>query len=275
MSDHESPRAPADLDYQEFARKMALFEDGPTTTRFEQLRSAGIDLPDANAIADSDLRTKLWRVLAELAKLRVYLDQTDHLSDRDLYEMLWRDVLREEVPAIDEIGFNHCISLLSNGGDEETRLYLAYYADDEWRRQWQIDFPDYVMPAPADPPYNRDCLLPRPNYELGPEARAWLTANGSASALATNRFGNTENALRFVEQLYAAGASDVTIGGVTLLPNHGWSPYADTLIVELPASREQRHTIFELMESVGRPDEHERFGPLTDSGQERIRLWWD
>lgn len=275
MSDHQSPGDPADLEYQEFARKMALFEDGPTTTRFEQLRSAGINPLDPDTIADDDLRTKLWQLLAELAKLRAYLDQTDHLSDRDLYDVLWRDVLREEVPAIDELGFNHPISLLSNGGEEETRLYLMYYADDEWRRQWQADFPDYVMPAPADPPFNRDCLLPRPNYAPGPEARAWLAANWSASAFATNRFGDTQNALRFVEQLYAAGASDVAIGGVMLLPNHQWTPYADTLIVELPASHEQRHMIFEVMESVGRPDERDTLGPLLDSGQARIRLWWD
>lgn len=254
---------------------MALFEDGPTTTPFEQLRSAGIDLPDPAAIAESDLRTTLWQVLAELAKLRVYLDGTDHLGDRDLYERLWHGVLREEVPAIDEIGFNYCVNFPSNGSEEETRLYLMYYADDEQRRQWQTDYPDYVMPAPADPPHDRDCLLPRPNYERGPEARAWLAANWSASALATNRFGNTANAREFVEQLYAAGASDVTIDRVMFLLNHDWTPYADTLIVDLPVSQEHRHTIFEVMESVGGPDEHETLGPLLDAGQERIRLWWD
>ena len=102
-----------------------------------------------------------------------------------------------------------------------------------------------------------------------------MAANWSASALATNRFGDTENARRFIEQLYAAGAPDVTIDGVMVLPNHDWMPYADTLIVELPASQEQRHTIFEVMESVGRPDEHDTLGPRLDSGHERIRLWWD
>lgn len=105
MTSDESRRSAHDRDYQEFARKMTLFEDGPTTTQFEQLTSAGVELPDPDAIADVDVRAKLWQVLAELAKLRTYLDQTNHLGDRELYATLWRDVLREDVPAIDEIGF--------------------------------------------------------------------------------------------------------------------------------------------------------------------------
>ena len=101
------------------------------------------------------------------------------------------------------------------------------------------DFPDDVMPERADPPYNRDCLLPRPDHELGPEAREWLGANWSASALAGNRFQDTAQALTFVEQLYAAGARHVRVDHVMFLHNHLWTPYADTLIVDLPTD----HTV--------------------------------
>ena len=85
--------------------------------------------------------------------MRTYLDQTNHLGDRELYATLWRDVLREDVPAIDEIGFNHCVNLLSTGGAAaDTLLVLEDYADDEERQQWMKDFPDDVMPERADPP---------------------------------------------------------------------------------------------------------------------------
>ena len=127
----------------------------------------------------------------------------------------------------------------------------------------------------AAPPYNRDCLLPRPDHELGPEAREWLGANWSASALASNRFRDTAQALTFVEQLYAAGAQNVRVDSVMFLHNHLWTPYADTLIVDLPIDRTRRSELFELMEGTGQPDEHDRLGPLLDSGQESVRLWWD
>lgn len=37
---------------------------------------------------------------------------------------------------------------------------MKYYADEETRRQWKNDFPDYEMPEHEDPPYDRDRLLP-------------------------------------------------------------------------------------------------------------------
>src|SRR5829696_3251876 len=91
--------------YEEYARKMDLFMDGPTTTYFQQLLDAGIQLPEPDAVSDADIRTKLWEVLAGLDKIRAYLEQTNHLSDRELYAKLWHDTLRGETPAIDEIGF--------------------------------------------------------------------------------------------------------------------------------------------------------------------------
>jgi len=41
---------------------------------------------------------------------------------------------------------------------------MRYYADEEWRRRFQEEFPDFVMPEHEDPPYDRDRLLPHPDY---------------------------------------------------------------------------------------------------------------
>jgi hypothetical protein len=256
---------------------MRLFEDGPTTTNFQQLIEKGVELPEPDSVGDADIRTKLWAVLAGLAELRVYLDHTDHLSDRELYAKLWSDTLRSEVPAIDEIGFNSQVQLLQcDGVEPETSLYLRYFADDAWRTDWQKEDPDYEMPPHEGPPFNRDCLIPCPDYAGLPEAAEWLRANWGSSAFASNRFGATAHALNFVEQLYAAGATMVAIDNIMMLPNHDWTPYADTLIVVLPDDRACRRELFDLIEHDGRPDEWDKSDePLSDFGQNSIRLWWD
>jgi hypothetical protein len=274
MSEHSPRSGRDDESYKEYARKMDLFMDGPTTTNFEQLTAAGIQLPEPDAVAEAGLRTKLWEVIAGLAELRVYLDQTDHLSDRELYAKLWHETLRVETAAIDEIGFSSHVSLLQPDGVEpDTSLFLKYYADDKEREWWRQDDPDFAIPPHEDPPYNRDALLPCAHGGK-PDAAAWLRANWSASAFATNRFGTTKQALEFVEQLHAAGATGVWIDNIMMLPNHDWTPYADALLVEVPEDPARRHELFEFMEHVGRPDE-DAGEVLTDHGQKEVRLWWD
>jgi hypothetical protein len=278
MPDKLSKKPEADS-YAEYERKMLLFENGPTTTNFQQLIDKGVELPEPDSVSDTEIRSKLWEVLAGLHALRVYLDHTDHLSDRELYVKLWNDTLRCEVPAIDEIGFNsHVQVLLCSGEEPETSLYLRYFADDTWRTDWQKDNPDYDMPPHETPPFNRDALIPSPDYEGLPEAGDWLRANWGPSAFATNRFGPTSHALEFVDQLYATGATMVAIDNIVMPPDHAWTPYADTLIVVLPDDPARRRELFELMKHIGRPDQD---GPdpieelFIDSGQRSVRLWWD
>jgi hypothetical protein len=124
MPENQRPRAGAwaDGEYREFVKKMELFENGPTTTNFAQLIAHGIQLPDPGSISDADISAKLWEVIAGLSRLRVYLDQTDHLNGRELYATLWRDVLRADVPAIDEIGSNNHVGLLSPGSEEQMEV---------------------------------------------------------------------------------------------------------------------------------------------------------
>jgi hypothetical protein len=271
-TDDERPRID-EASYREYARKMDLFMEGPTTTYFERLQAGGIQLPDPDALAEADLKTKLWEVIAGLAAQRVFLDQTDHLTDRELYVWLWSELLRGETPAVDEIGFSTELGLQPDGVEPDTTLYLKYYADDSEREMWAKDDPDLVIPPHEDPPYDRDALLPC-MHGAKPDAAGWLRANWSDSAFATNRFGTTTRAREFVEQLHSAGATGVWIDNIMMLPNHHWTPYADTLLVDVPEDSAKRRELFELMEHVGRPDE-DGGEVLMDHGQKQVRLWWD
>jgi len=149
-----------------FWKYVVDYEKAPLTTNFKQLEEAGIQLPAPETLHDQQLTKKLWEVIHALALLRVFLEDTDHLSDRELYTKLWSDMLREEVKAMppDPDGAYH-LSPLGGCSDEDLQLQMKYYADEEWRRSFQEEFPDFQMPEHEDPPYDRDRLLPQPNYD--------------------------------------------------------------------------------------------------------------
>ena len=151
--------------HEEFLRNIIEYETAPWTTHQQQLQEAGIALPSPAELDDEQLKAKLWEVIEALGELRVFLQCTNHLSDRELYAELWGDLLREEVKAVayDEYSAYH-IDLIGSGSEEDIHLWMKYYADEETRRQWMDEWPDDEMPDHVDPPYDRDRLLPTPGY---------------------------------------------------------------------------------------------------------------
>jgi len=150
---------------EEFLQGVIAYESAPWTTHFQQLEEAGVELPDPETMDDEKLTAKLWEVIEALARMRAFLERTNHLSDRELYTELWNDVLREETKAMayDEYSAWHT-DLIGSGSDEHIDLWMKYYADDETRRQWMKDWPDYEMPDHEDPPYDRDRHLPNAGF---------------------------------------------------------------------------------------------------------------
>lgn len=161
MYEWESPDMPPAI-AEQFWGNVLSYETAGETSHFNQLQELGIELPAPEELEDSQLSAKLWEVIHGMAKLNIFLSQTDHLSDRELYAHLWHDSLREitmDLPP--NSGWTCHLDLLGSGSDEDNELYLKYYADEEYREHWHKDFPEDVMPPHVDPPFNRDSKLPK------------------------------------------------------------------------------------------------------------------
>ena len=145
-----------------FWRHVTEVETAPQTTDFERLIKAGVQLPHPDALDDSRLTTTLGGDLRPRAATRIHVRNGSSERSGTL-TWLWHDVLREEVPdlPVHPLSCSH-VSLFS-GSDTDIALYLKYYADESYRRNWRVDWPEYDMPGHEDPPYDRDRHLPQPD----------------------------------------------------------------------------------------------------------------
>jgi hypothetical protein len=107
-------------------------------------------------------------------------------------------------------------------------------------------------------------------YTQGPEAMSWLRKNQSESALASNRFPETRDAMQFVQQLRRAGAVRVIVPQEAIV-NDGEETYADALVVTLPTEPVARERVWKLCRG-----ELEREGVRPDKvAPDQVLLWWD
>jgi hypothetical protein len=158
----ESPDMSPDL-AESFWRNVLAYESAEETCHFIQLTEMGLELPAPENLSDEELSAKLWEVINGLAKLNVFLSQTDHLSDRELCGHLWHDSLREitmDLPP--DSGWTCHLDILGGCSSEDLQIYMKYYADEEYREQWRKDWPDEIVPDHVDPLYDRDSKLPKP-----------------------------------------------------------------------------------------------------------------
>ncbi|MEM6792506.1 MAG: hypothetical protein AAF725_00865 [Acidobacteriota bacterium] len=128
------------------------------------LAGCGFTLTPPGELADEDLRGELWRLIWILALLRLLLDHTDHLSDRQLYARLYDEVLNDPTtlqPGAEDASVFVC-DLLPGSGDAERRLLLAHYSDrlEEDERALHLSRLEGEAPEPRPRPYDRDRFLP-------------------------------------------------------------------------------------------------------------------
>lgn len=147
---------------EQFLEYVLAFEQAEQTQLFDTLVNGGLDLPAPDDLDDAALSKKLWQAIQALSLLRTFLENTDHLSDRELYETLWHDALREESfmqPPTSQDYACH-FDILGGCSAADMVIYLKYYASEQERKDWVRDYPQDDLPSQEVLPYDRDCLLP-------------------------------------------------------------------------------------------------------------------
>ena len=122
-------------------------EHAPTTTNRAQLLLLGVEVPPLGSLTDAELPARILAIAQGWARWGVFVQCTDHLSDRELYERLSTRVLDEEVAELPpECGATEHIDFAVDASSDA----LDWYADD-----------DEESSAPSGM-VDRDRLLPTP-----------------------------------------------------------------------------------------------------------------
>ncbi|NBB79044.1 MAG: hypothetical protein GVY36_06295 [Verrucomicrobia bacterium] len=146
----------AGLDAIESGSSMPLYD-------ILQLRRKFIPTPLSCLKDRGTLSEQLWLLIYALATIRVFIDETDHLSDPELYDLLLNKLLPQATTLLPEgSGWNcrYSVCDLSDDGDPHQSCYLRYYADDATRHMIAEEYPGATLPPKEEPPYDRDAFLP-------------------------------------------------------------------------------------------------------------------
>ena len=152
---------PADME-EEFLRHVLEYETAEPISLMKLIENSGMPVPAPDTLDDDALKIKLKGLIERMSQLGAFLLHTNHLSDRALYDFLFREGLREEAVLFPENpSYAYMIDLTGSGSDDDNQIYLKHYADEEHRRRWAHDWPDDPLPEHEDPPFDRDRFLPQ------------------------------------------------------------------------------------------------------------------
>lgn len=127
-------------------------------------------------VNDYQLSGRLWELLYAAAGRRFFFVHTDHLSNRELYTLLWEQWLDQptaDIPLEAETNTTTFVDEFNIEGMTHEEIWLRYYATKDDQELWHSSEPDFIFPPQQKPPYDRDRFLPTPPIPL--EAHAgWL-----------------------------------------------------------------------------------------------------
>jgi hypothetical protein len=111
-----------------------------------------LELPHPDSISDEEITAHLWSTIHKLYDRHIALEFTDHLSDRELYCLILRDILPSPEKMLETRSTYlhwHC---LDPSTDPET--WLRFYASQEEREIWAFET-GLQLPPRGNAPYRR------------------------------------------------------------------------------------------------------------------------
>lgn len=134
----------------EYLASMLAWERAPAMP-ISQWFTPELNLPHPDEVAEHELHNLLWETIQQLYDQRVVLECTDHLDDRQLYRIIYRDILPAWEKKVDlPRNFLHWRCL----DDDDQETWLRFYATHRERRQWREETGLQLPPAEL-PPYPR------------------------------------------------------------------------------------------------------------------------
>ena len=147
LDDHHLPTE----DENEFLASMLAWEKAPVLP-ISQWFDPELQLPHPDSLSDKQLSQALEETLQRLYDRRILLEFTDHLSDRALYCVIYRDILPANEKMVD-LPKNylhwHCLD-----AEEDPLTWLRFYASPRERSDWEEEHDEQAPPAET-PKYPR------------------------------------------------------------------------------------------------------------------------
>ncbi len=135
----------------EFLASMLAWEKAPVLP-ISQWFPEELVLPPPESLDEKTLHATLWHAIHKLYEARIVLDFTDHLSDRELYLVIYRDILPSPEKKIDLP--KNCLHWACLDPDHDSDPWLRYYASDAERREWASET-GQPLPPVERPPHPR------------------------------------------------------------------------------------------------------------------------
>ncbi|MFO1064720.1 MAG: hypothetical protein U0892_12725 [Pirellulales bacterium] len=142
----------------EFLESMLAWERAPALP-ISRWFDPPLSLPRPETLDDDVLSDLLYDTIDRLFSKRIALQQTEHLSNRQLYTLIFRDILPSWEKKVDLPGNRlswRCVD------ESETEIWLTYYATETERLQW-LETNEGPLPEAKSLPFPRN--LPSWNDE--------------------------------------------------------------------------------------------------------------